>query len=105
MQVLIHGKRAGDTGEVTMRVKVTKSWKDMPQGANVGDEVEIADDQFTELRRLGNVERAKQNPRQNQQDQQPAPGAGQPQDRPQANRSPTAVDPVGTDDWRGRSNQ
>ncbi len=100
MHVLIHGKRAGDTGDV-MRVKISRTYKDMPEGAKVGDEVDIDDDQFAEQRRLGNVERAqadqgaKANPNQAQSDR---PQANQQQDQ-----SPTAVEPVSTDTWRGQN--
>ncbi len=89
-----------------MRVRISRSYKGMPEGAKVGDEADIADEDFAEQRRLGNVERLgpqadqgnKANPNQSQQQ------AGL--DRPQANqgqdRSPTAVDPVGMDQWRGQ---
>ncbi len=95
-----------------MRVKISRSYNGMPDGAKAGDEIDIDDDEFAEQRRLGNVERLgpqadqgnKANP--NQPPQEHLRGqAGQPFDRPQANQGqdrPTAVDPVGTDDWRGQ---
>ena len=85
-----------------MKVKITRGYKGMPQGSNVGDEVDMDDDDFAEQRRLGNVERS------NAQASQPTPGAGQPQDRPQANqqqdKSPTAVEPLTTDRFTGQDN-
>ncbi len=85
-----------------MRVKISRSYKGMPEGAKAGDEVDIDDDAFAEQRRLGNVERIGPQAGQGQKANQTA---GQPQDRQLANQGqdrPTAVDPVGTDQWRGQ---
>ncbi len=105
MHGAMRGNRATDTGDVTMRVKIARTYKEMPEGAKIGDEVDMDDDEFAEQRRLGNVERLgpqAQGNKANQSQQQ----AGQ--DRPQANqaqqdKSPTAVDPVSTDTLRGQN--
>ncbi len=64
-----------------MRVKVTNRYEGMPPSANVGDEIELDDNQFADLQRRGAVTKADEKPQAaNQQTNR--------QDSPQATSGP-----------------
>lgn len=86
-----------------MKVKLTRGYKGMPDGANVGDEIDIDDADFAEQRRLGNVERSQAQGEQRtgaQPQNKPTANDGTSQQRSQQDQSPTAVQPVDTDRFR-----
>ena len=75
-----------------MKVRLTRGYKGMPEGAIVGHEIDIDDADFAEQRRLGNVERV-QGGQQNQTSQERGW---------QQQNSPTAVQPIGTEEFSDR---